>query len=722
MAQTQPSPESSTREQIIVEAWAQGLNVGAIVILILLVLCNYRHKALLHKLILSELLLALGHGFFAFFQEPEFGWVLSSTAALLYISYFVHNVIAWLKIKPFLPKWGSRVFIISLLAVQPFWVLETWANFQYHNNLGSNVLDTSRLFEPLARDPWWVFTTIKLVLAINDNYEFTIPKLVRISPRFGVMLLCLFVSIVFVVVDVVFMILVSKRGGLNPFWRLALIFKCASDVIFLDDFKSVLDRISESAMRKIATFSYRDEENSQPTNQNTSTPGYSGFEFRRKSPRPAAFGNENGCLQGRSRSCASADDGHYEYATSYDHFLTEDSGAGSHRGQRRPSEYEDGYSRGKVEAMQYVASHTAIPVPKIYAVHTEKNGSVYIEMEYAQGDGLDSAWGHLSVDEKNTVFADIKQHVSWLRELQPPTQDIVSSALQNPAFDCRIGACFYGPLNHQEFHSLARGHLRIQDVAPFLGPEVAKVHTSHYKTHFTHADLAPRNIIVRRGRVVAIIDWEFAGWYPEYWEFTKAYYNCFPDDEWEDYLRIALPCYDMELIAEQTLWTRLPEPGTKTSSYRDGVWIEPLLNLDMTQLVALALHHRDNFSRGRSRKIFGYEAYHWGIIVMPEPSQGRDCDAYDATDASEIDPVTFRMNNPTMDWWFRVKENIDPTLSTKLIGRIVIGQVPDGVSSADLRSLFEGVDLPNYILMILPAGRLMMAYASKLMLDCLRAL
>lgn len=345
MAPTQPSPESSTREQIIVEAWAQGLNVGAIVILILLVLCNYRHKALLHKLILSELLLALGHGFFAFFQEPEFGWVLSSTAALLYISYFVHNVIAWLKIKPFLPKWGSRVFIISLLAVQPFWVLETWANFQYHNNLGSRMLDTSRLFEPLARDPWWVFTTIKLVLAINDNYEFTIPKLVRISPRFGVMLLCLFVSIVFVVVDVVFMILVSKRGGLNPFWRLALVFKCASDVIFLDDFKSVLDRISESAMRKIATFSYRDDDNSQPTNPNRSTPGFSGIEFRRKSSRPAAYGNGNGCLQGRSGSCVSAEDGHYEYATSYDHVLADDSSPISHRGQRRASEHGDTHSR-----------------------------------------------------------------------------------------------------------------------------------------------------------------------------------------------------------------------------------------------------------------------------------------------------------------------------------------------------------------------------------------
>ncbi|KAJ4308457.1 hypothetical protein N0V84_012092 [Fusarium piperis] len=114
----------------------------------------------------------------------------------------------------------------------------------------------------------------------------------------------------------------------------------------------------------------------------------------------------------------------------------------------------------------------------------------------------------------------------------------------------------------------------------------------------------------------------------------------------------------------------------------------------MTQLVALALHHRDNFSRGRSRKMFGYEAYHWGIIIMPEDSHGRDCSAFDATDASEIDPVTFRLENPTMDWWFRVKENVDPALSTKLIGRIVIGQIPDEVSSAELRGFFEKIELP----------------------------
>ncbi|RBR25536.1 uncharacterized protein FIESC28_01499 [Fusarium coffeatum] len=114
----------------------------------------------------------------------------------------------------------------------------------------------------------------------------------------------------------------------------------------------------------------------------------------------------------------------------------------------------------------------------------------------------------------------------------------------------------------------------------------------------------------------------------------------------------------------------------------------------MVQLVALALYDRVNFSRGNSRRIFGHEAYHWGIIITPQPSSGRDCHAFEATDASDIDPVTFRMNNPTMGWWMRHKPNVNPDLSAKLLGRIVIGQIPDGVSGADLKKVFERVPLP----------------------------
>lgn len=77
--------------------------------------------------------------------------MLSATATPLYMSYTLHNVIAWLKIRPFLPRWGGLFFIFSLLAVQPYWILEMYANFQYFNNLHGKIFELSRYFEPLAR-------------------------------------------------------------------------------------------------------------------------------------------------------------------------------------------------------------------------------------------------------------------------------------------------------------------------------------------------------------------------------------------------------------------------------------------------------------------------------------------------------------------------------------------------------------------------------------------
>ena len=41
----------------------------------------------------------------------------------------------------------------------------------------------------------------------------------------------------------------------------------------------------------------------------------------------------------------------------------------------------------------------------------------------------------------------------------------------------------------------------------------------------THGDMSPRNIIVQGTKVVALLDWEMAGYYPEYWEYTKALYR-----------------------------------------------------------------------------------------------------------------------------------------------------------------------------------------------------
>ena len=52
---------------------------------------------------------------------------------------------------------------------------------------------------------------------------------------------------------------------------------------------------------------------------------------------------------------------------------------------------------------------------------------------------------------------------------------------------------------------------------------------------FTHADLHPSNIMVSIEspcRIIAIIDWQQSGWYPDYWEFCKAEYTAKTRSEW----------------------------------------------------------------------------------------------------------------------------------------------------------------------------------------------
>jgi aminoglycoside phosphotransferase (APT) family kinase protein len=51
-----------------------------------------------------------------------------------------------------------------------------------------------------------------------------------------------------------------------------------------------------------------------------------------------------------------------------------------------------------------------------------------------------------------------------------------------------------------------------------------KLHAGRHETVFTHGDISPYNILVLDdGSVSAVLDWEAAGRYPEYWELTTAW-------------------------------------------------------------------------------------------------------------------------------------------------------------------------------------------------------
>jgi hypothetical protein len=68
----------------------------------------------------------------------------------MYFSYTLHNVISWIKSKPFLgPRW-SKFYIWTIILVQPFWVVNAYANFAYFSNTNKMFAKT-RPLEALFR-------------------------------------------------------------------------------------------------------------------------------------------------------------------------------------------------------------------------------------------------------------------------------------------------------------------------------------------------------------------------------------------------------------------------------------------------------------------------------------------------------------------------------------------------------------------------------------------
>ncbi|KAE9988422.1 hypothetical protein EG328_011182 [Venturia inaequalis] len=247
--------KDKSTEVYVVESWGEGFMFGALLIMSCITISNMRRGVFLHKLILLELLLAMTHGTFCFFSFEGYGWYLSSTAALLYLSYFTHNIVAWKKIKPFFSgpqasfrpcvcKWVTRIYLTTLALTIPALLFEVTNNFRFFNNK-SELYRKVRPYEPLMRDPWWIFSSGVLLHVTRKAFSLKIFTLVRKSPRFGILLVAIFLAISFTIMDILSSLIkgMSTTDGINPHWKLALVFKCLTDNIMLDDFKSVLQRL-----------------------------------------------------------------------------------------------------------------------------------------------------------------------------------------------------------------------------------------------------------------------------------------------------------------------------------------------------------------------------------------------------------------------------------------------------------------------------------------------
>ncbi|TPX14921.1 uncharacterized protein E0L32_005030 [Thyridium curvatum] len=187
----------------------------------------------------------------------------------------------------------------------------------------------------------------------------------------------------------------------------------------------------------------------------------------------------------------------------------------------RPNEFRTGHRglhvprlnneriKNEAASMRFVRLHTNIPVPQVYC-DFEDDEAYYLITEYVEGVQM----ADLTDDQKVLVSKELQRHLETLQKLKSKKIGGPSGIVIPP----------YRVMRHTERDIWS---LRPSDEDEFV---------------FCHNDLSQQHIIVDPNtlRINAIIDWEYAGFYPAH--FERPFYsrlgpsvaiNSEPDDSFE---------------------------------------------------------------------------------------------------------------------------------------------------------------------------------------------
>lgn len=168
-------------------------------------------------------------------------------------------------------------------------------------------------------------------------------------------------------------------------------------------------------------------------------------------------------------------------------------------------------------------------------------------MDYMPGKPLDKAWDTLQAEQKLCVANELRDYVAQMRTLKG---DYVGGVGRGKAYVGKFDILEGGPFNsEQDFNEFILSDL-VKTVPKLLRHYLKHALYEGHEIVFTHADLGPRNILIDdNGHVTAILDWEYAGWYPEHWEYIRAFRTMNYQSDWVDYLSTILPPrYEKEYV------------------------------------------------------------------------------------------------------------------------------------------------------------------------------
>ncbi|GKZ35261.1 hypothetical protein AbraIFM66950_005855 [Aspergillus brasiliensis] len=177
-----------------------------------------------------------------------------------------------------------------------------------------------------------------------------------------------------------------------------------------------------------------------------------------------------------------------------------------------------------------VVRKAGLPVPKVicYGDHPDTpRAPVSILMTRVSGTELGQVYKTLSDEEKDSITSQLDLYLKTIRKWKSPWgENRICSLIGTPIRSIRVPEHRMGPfeseqeLNDYLIEPACPGACRSEMEYKAAMDRAKRMQGLSHRIVFTHGDLQHHNIMVQGGRITGFLDWEAAGWYPEYWEFT----------------------------------------------------------------------------------------------------------------------------------------------------------------------------------------------------------
>ncbi|KAK2786296.1 hypothetical protein FQN52_007887 [Onygenales sp. PD_12] len=237
-------------------------------------------------------------------------------------------------------------------------------------------------------------------------------------------------------------------------------------------------------------------------------------------------------------------------------------------------------SKNEATALHLVEKYTTINAPRLInftrgsgtGEKGEGEGENYLLTTRPPGVPLHTVFWRMTYEERRQLGRDLAPYIRQLRQIPIPNKHssnkspipTICDTTGGPLTDYRLDRAEapWGPYTSTTaFLDQLTADAGLE--ARRTQPPLAQLYKIEHEIYFTHSALSLQNILVKGegegGRLCGIVNFEHAGFKPEFWEFTRAVWKNMSDRRLAEAYSLAYEKgYWGELEAERLLWERKP--------------------------------------------------------------------------------------------------------------------------------------------------------------------